>query len=53
LGKIGKGRIRHEKAINGNTRQKWSMGKGLDARIYEDKGTGIKKTRRLGDTEMG
>jgi hypothetical protein len=27
------------------------MGLGLDARIYEDKKTGIMKTRRLGDKE--
>ncbi len=31
--------------------EKWSMGLGLDERIYKDKKTGIKKTRRLGDKE--
>jgi len=31
--------------------EKWSMGLGLDARIYEDKETRDKKTRRLGDKE--
>jgi len=29
------------------------VGKGLEAGIYEDKGTRDKKTRRLGDKEMG
>ena len=33
--------------------EKWSMGLGLDAGIYEDKETRDKKTRRLGLKRQG